>query len=219
MTRAIGYIPHRNRATRLTSAQPQPILPQTTHAIAWEPSFWSTAGLLRAIIIWACRVPQLIRMTKRLAYALGLSGLCLPSAASATGEAAATVGKWTLNVAESIPPQGKSFRPFTVEIREAGAILDFTQYESGKDGKIREFSHRTPTDGIARDVPGMAGAKMAMTLLPSGVIDAQFWFPNGALQNKICVLEPSLKRQKCLATITAPGGEVVFFKHVLDRVE
>lgn len=161
-------------------------------------------------------------MAKRLAFALGLGGLLLPAAASATGEVTATVGKWSLNLAESIPPQGKSFRPFTVEIREAGSVLDFTQYETGKDGKTREFSHRTPTDGVARDVPGMPGmpgAKIAMTLLPSGVIDAQFWFPNGALQNKICVLEPSLKRQKCLATITAPGGEVTFFKHVLDRVE
>lgn len=65
----------------------------------------------------------------------------------------------------------------------------------------------------------MPGAKAAFTRLPSGVIDAKLWFPDSSLQNKICVLERSLVRQVCLATITSPSGNTVFFKHVLDKVE
>ncbi|MCZ8322603.1 MAG: hypothetical protein O9296_13630 [Novosphingobium sp.] len=139
--------------------------------------------------------------------------------AIAQTETTASVGSWQLNLAESIPPQGKTFRAFTVTIREAGAMLDFTQVETGANGQPRSFSHRTPTDGVERAVPGFPGATMAMTLLPSGLIDAKLRFPNGSLQNKVCMMQPGLKRQVCFATITAPGGEVSFFKHVLDRVE
>lgn len=141
------------------------------------------------------------------------------STAIAQTESSASIGTWRLNLTESIPPQGKSFRPFTVTIREAGSVLDFTQTEMGSDGQPRSFSHRTPTDGVERPVPGLPGATMTMTLLPSGLIDAKLRFPNGSLQNKVCMMQPGLKRQVCFATITAPGGEVTFFKHVLDRVE
>ncbi len=150
--------------------------------------------------------------------AIAISALVLPQPAFASDDARAIVGRWSLNLAESIPPQGKIFRPFMVEIRESGETLEFTQYETDSSGKTRTFSHRTPTDGIVRELSGYPGAKMAMTRLPSGVLDAQFWFPNGAMQNKICVLERSLTRQKCLATITSAGGEVSFFKQVLDKI-
>lgn len=145
--------------------------------------------------------------------------LAAAAPAQAADEAAASVGTWRLNLAESIPPQGKQFRPFTVVIRSSGDVLDFTQTEAGADGQPRSFNHRTQTDGVIRDVPGYPGARMAMLRLPSGVIDARFWFPNGSLQNKFCLLDNTLRRQVCLATITAPGGEVTFFKHVLDRVD
>ena len=147
----------------------------------------------------------------------GLGPLANPAAAQS--ETAASIGSWRLNLAESIPPQGKTFRAFDVTIHEAGPMLSFTQTETGADGKPRSFSHRTPTDGVEREVPGFPGAKMTMTLLPSGLIDAKLRFPNGSLQNKVCMMQPGLKRQVCFATITAPGGEVTFFKHVLDRVE
>lgn len=100
--------------------------------------------------------------------------------------ASASIGTWRLNVDESSPPQGRSIRPFTLTIRQSGEILDFTQTEAGTGGKIRSFSRRTPTDGVMRDVPDMPGARMAMTLLPSGIIDAKFRLTNETLQHKFC---------------------------------
>jgi hypothetical protein len=130
-----------------------------------------------------------------------------------------TRGTWELNLAESVPPQGTVFRPFNVTIYQAGAMLAFTQTEIGPDGKTRSFSHQTPTDGVERPVPEFPGAKMTMTRLPSGVIDAKLRFPNGALQNKVCLLQPDLNKQVCFATITSATGEVKFFKHVLNRIK
>ena len=157
------------------------------------------------------------------AMALCLFGMGPGTAAAgqdqaAIGEAAAMAGEWVLNLAQSIPPQGKSFSPFRLVVRESGAMLDFTQYTTNAAGQEVEFSHRSPTDGVERDLPGMPGARAAFTRLPSGVIDAKLRFPDGSLQNKICVLEPSLRRQMCLATITSPSGHTVFFKHVLDKI-
>ncbi len=141
----------------------------------------------------------------------------LTSAAVAAQDNSALVGSWKLNLEESIPPQGKVFRPFSLVIRESGAMLDFTQITTDAKGNPVEFSHRTPTDGITRELPGMPVAKAAFTRLPNGVIDAKLWFPDGSLQNKICVLQVSQTRQVCLATVTSPLGHTAFFKHVLDK--
>lgn len=151
---------------------------------------------------------------------LGLAVASVALLNSATGtarESSPLVGSWSLNLEESIPPQGKVFRPFSLAIRESGAVLDFTQTTIDAQGHPVQFSHRTPTDGVVRELPGMPGARAAFTRLPSGVIDAKLWFPDGSLQNKICVLQVSLERQVCLATITSPLGHTVFFKHVLDK--
>ncbi len=145
--------------------------------------------------------------------------LCLAIAVPAQAEEGRVAGTWKLNLEQSIPPQGQTFRPFTVVIRESGAMLDFTQHTTLANGRTHEFSHRTATDGVERDLPGMPGARVAMTRLPSGVIDAKLRFADGSLQNKVCLLQVSLNQQVCFATIKAPNGNVSFFRHVLDRVE
>lgn len=165
-------------------------------------------------------VPGMAQAAKVLATALALA-LAQPAVAEQApprGEEAA-VGTWKLNLDLSIPPQGQTYRPFTIVIRESGSVLDFTQFATTPAGKTFEFSHRTATDGVERDLPGMPGARVAMTRLPSGVIDAKLRFADGSLQNKVCLLQPGLNRQVCLATITAPNGTVSFFRHVLDRVK
>ena len=151
-------------------------------------------------------------------FVMAASGL-LGGTAFAGDAASPEAGTWSLNLEQSIPPQGRSFRPFTVVVRSSGEMLDFTQTTTDAKGQQIVFSHRTKTDGVVRELPGMPGAKAAFTRLPSGVIDAKLWFPDGSLQNKICVLERSLVRQVCLATITSPSGNTVFFKHVLDKIE
>ena len=151
--------------------------------------------------------------------AMVAASFLLAVSAMAEEDLSPEAGTWSLNLAESIPPQGRTFRPFTVVVRSSGVVLDFTQTTTDAAGREIVFSHSSPTDGVVRDLPGMPGAKAAFTRLPSGVIDAKLWFPDGSLQNKICVLETSLRRQICLATITSPSGNTVFFKHVLDKVE
>ncbi len=157
-----------------------------------------------------------IGLTSRITATAVLAAFSIP--ALAQDESLAAVGTWQLNISESIPPQGRNFQPFQVIIREAGAKLAFTQTEMGPDGKMRSFSHETPTDGVERLVPEFPGAKMTMTLLPSGAVDAKLKFPNGARQNKVCIMQPGFNRQICFASVTATSGEVVFFKQVLDRV-
>lgn len=147
------------------------------------------------------------------------AALCLGLALPAHADEGRVVGTWTLNLEQSIPPQGRRFQPFTIVIRESGAMLDFTQHTTLPNGRAHALSHRTPTDGVERDLPGMPGARVAMTLLPSGVIDAKLRFADGSLQNKVCLLQVSLDQQVCFATITAPNGNVSFFRHVLDRVK
>jgi len=139
--------------------------------------------------------------------------------AQAKAHSSALQGHWILNTEESIAPQGVVFAPFTLVIRESGDHLDFTQYNRNAEGDVVAFSHRSATDGISRALPGMPGAAAAFTRLPSGIIDAKLRFADGSLQNKICVLQSSLVRQVCLATITSPSGTTVFFKHVLDKVK
>lgn len=150
---------------------------------------------------------------------VGLIAACLlmTDQARAETDPEPLIGTWVLNLEESIPPQGTTFRAFTVTIRESGEMLDFTQITSDASGNEVEFSHRSPTDGIVRELPGMPGTRAAFTRLPSGVIDAQLWYPDGTHQNKICVLQVSLRTQVCLATITSPSGHTVFFRHVLDK--
>lgn len=153
---------------------------------------------------------------KPLGAVLALIAMLAPPTAQAK-ENSPLVGTWTLNLEQSIPPQGRNFQPFSLVIRESGEMLDFTQTTTDGQRRLVEFSHRTPTDGVVRELPGMPGAKAAFTRLPSGVIDAKLWLPDGSLQNKICVLQVSLDRQVCLATITSSSGHTVFFKHVLDK--
>lgn len=153
------------------------------------------------------------------ACALAIGAITSASVADASDEKDAYLGTWELNLEESIAPPGRPFRPFRVTVYESGEFLDFTQISTNAAGEPTEFSHRTRIDGVERELPGMPGARAAFTRLPSGVVDAKLRFPDGSLQNKICVMQPSMRQQMCLATITSPLGHTVFFKHVLDKVD
>jgi len=128
------------------------------------------------------------------------------------------IGTWKLNLEESIPPQGKKFHPYTVVIKEGSpSLVDFTYTNIDDNGNKVEFNYKAPPDGQVRDIPGIPGLKGSMTLLPSGIMDAKLWSPDGTYENKFCILGITLRKQTCLATVTSPQGDVVFFKQVIDK--
>ncbi|MBV6423998.1 MAG: hypothetical protein NAOJABEB_01808 [Steroidobacteraceae bacterium] len=124
------------------------------------------------------------------------------------------VGTWKLNLEESIAPQGRHFNPYTVVVRRADEILDFT-YHGFHDGKPYEFTYSAKADGEVRDMGG--GMRAAMVRLPSGNYEARLWLPDGSFENKFCQIVVGGNKQVCLATLTQPDGSVVFFKQVQDR--
>lgn len=136
------------------------------------------------------------------------------SAATEQGNPRSALGTWKLNLKESIAPQGRGFNPYTVILRRADDVLDFT-YHGFREGKPFEFTYAAKADGIVRELEG--GLKAAMIRLPSGNYEARLWLPDGSYEDKFCQLAAGGKQQICLATITQPDGSVVFFKQVQDK--
>lgn len=129
-----------------------------------------------------------------------------------------SIGTWKLNLEESIPPQGNKFQPYTVVIKAASpTLVDFTYTTVDEKGNKVEFAYKNAPDGKVRDIPGIPGLKGSMTMLPSGILDAKLWSPDGTYENKFCILGVTLRKQTCLATVTSPQGDVVFFKQVIDK--
>lgn len=155
---------------------------------------------------------------KKAAAILALSVMSImPITAGAKESANASIGTWKLNLEESIAPQGQTFRQYTVVIRSASPDVDWTYYNTDEKGNPYQFSYKGVADGVVRDLPGVPGLKGSMTLLPSGIVDAKLWSADGTYENKFCIMGVTLRKQTCLATITSPHGDVVFFKQVIDK--
>ncbi|MCR9095118.1 MAG: hypothetical protein NXI30_12940 [bacterium] len=132
------------------------------------------------------------------------------------------LGKWRLNLEESIPPQGATFRPYVVEVLRADDVLEFEYTATGPDGRRHSFGSSSIADGVVRDLPGSgdtAGLRGAMIRLPNGSYEARLWAPDGSYENKFCQVMKGFEKQVCLATVTHADGHVTFFKQVLDRVK
>ncbi len=140
------------------------------------------------------------------------------TAAPRDGKADPRTGTWKLNIAESIPPQGKTFAPFTAIVRSSAPdAIDFTYRSELPDGKIEEFGYQAKIDGVLRDLPGNMGLKGSMTPMAGGVILSKLIWPDGSTEDKICNMDAAFKRQICIGSMTSPQKDVVFFKQVLDK--
>lgn len=128
------------------------------------------------------------------------------------------VGTWKLNLAESIPPQGKSFAPFMATVKPAPAgSLEFSYRSELPNGQIEEFGYQAKIDGVMRDLPGNMGLKGSMTQLDGGVIKSILKWKDGTEEDKVCVMDLDLKRQTCLGIMISPQKDIVFFKQVLNK--
>ena len=157
---------------------------------------------------------------KYLASALAVSLLFAPglAAAKAEGNSDPRIGTWKLNIEQSIPPQGKSFAPFTAVVRPAPqGMLDFTYRSELPGGQIEEFGYRAQIDGTMRDLPGNMGLKGAMTPMAGNVISSLLRWADGTEEDKICNMDIALRQQTCIGMMTSPQKDVVFFKQVLDK--
>jgi hypothetical protein len=157
--------------------------------------------------------------TKRtLACSLTTLGVIFASA-HAQADQNPSIGTWKLNLEKSIPPQGQKFHSYTVVIKSAAPELHYEYVNTDENGKEVTFSFKGSADGTILDLsgPGFEGMTDSMTLLPSGIIDAKLWLPDGTYENKFCIMGVGLRKQTCLATVTSPRGDVVFFKQVLDK--
>ena len=96
-------------------------------------------------------------------------------------------------------------------------MLDDTYYNTDDKGQKVEFSYKAPADGKVREIAGIPGMTGSMTLLPSGIVDAKLWSADGTYENKFCIMGVTLSKQICMATVTSPNGNVVFFKQVIDK--
>ena len=171
----------------------------------------------------------LLRCSSRLAAfaaALAVSGLPTHDArakgeaesADSRGAANPQLGTWRLSLKDSIAPQGQTFEEYTVVVRQADESIDFSFTSVGEDGRPREFSFKGRADGTVHEVPGsIKGLKAAMIRLPNGSYESKLWAPDGSYENKFCQVDASLQRNVCLATVTYPSGDVVFFKQVMLR--
>lgn len=154
------------------------------------------------------------RLTGIIASVLLVGTSTTPALADESGAHQSSIGIWKLNLKESIAPQGRQFDPYTVELRRADEILDFT-YHGFREGKPFDFSFVAKADGVVHELEH--GLKAAMIRLPSGNYEARLWLPDGSYENKFCQLSANAKQQICLATVTQPDGSVIFFKQVQDR--
>ena len=139
--------------------------------------------------------------------------------ASSTGTTDPRIGTWRLNVADSIAPQGKTHTPYTVVLRSAApGTIDFSYRNELADGTVEEFGYQAKIDGVLRDLPGNMGLKGSMTPMAGGVVLARLIWADGTTEEKICNTDAAFTRQICLASMTSPQKDVVFFKEVLDKV-
>ena len=148
---------------------------------------------------------------------LGLLAATALNAGASNAADNPSLGTWKLNVAESIAPQGTTFHPYTVVIRSAEGLLDYTYYNTDEKGQKVEFSYKAPADGKVREIAGIPGMTGSMPLLPSGIVDAKLWSADGTYENKFCIMGVTLRKQTCMATVTSPNGHVAFFKQVIDK--
>lgn len=141
--------------------------------------------------------------------------LCAGSVAAATAPGA-QVGLWKKNLAESINMPEAGYQE-TVLIRRSDSILDFTWNGVAADGTKSTFSYTGKVDGKARELPGGMGIVGTMILTPEGVTRSLLKYPDGSLEDKMCVL---VVRDKmiCYATLTDASGKPSIFKEVFDRL-
>jgi len=157
---------------------------------------------------------------KPIASILVAALLLVPGLAMAKAEGASDprTGTWKLNITQSIPPQGKSFAPFTAVVHPAPqGSLDFTYRSELPDGQVEEFGYRAQIDGVLRDLPGNMRLKGAMTPMAGNIIRSLLRWPDGTEEDKICNLDITLQQQTCIGIMTSPQKDVVFFKQVLDK--
>jgi len=150
----------------------------------------------------------------RLFVGLGVGIACLWNAV-AFAEAPSQVGIWVHNKRESInmpdPDEDQ-----TVEIRSYDPVLDYTWTGVTADGETSTFSYAMRADGKRRALPGGEGLEGSMTKTPSGVVEAKLFFPDGASEEKYCMLTTAT-RLTCFATYVDAKGEVSLFKQIFDR--
>lgn len=138
-------------------------------------------------------------------------------AAGTTDAVGATsqVGTWVHNPHDSIdmpdPDEAQ-----TVEIRRYDTVLDYTWTGVAKDGKTSTFSYSMAADGVVRALPGSDGLRGSMTRAPSGVIEAKLFFPDGATEEKYCLLSAPT-RLTCFATYVDGSGKTSLFKQIFDK--
>ncbi len=154
-----------------------------------------------------------------LATLIGVGCLCGGDAyakdATDTTDATSQVGTWVHNPHESInmpdPDEAQ-----TVEIRRYDTVLDYTWTGVAKDGKTSTFSYSMAADGVVRALPGSDGLRGSMTRTPSGVIEAKLFFPDGASEEKFCLLSAPT-RLTCFATYVDSAGKTSLFKQIFDK--
>lgn len=129
------------------------------------------------------------------------------------------IGTWKLNLKES-RIEGQPYKSgFTVVIRHAYPITDwtYTADEAGPDGKKIVFSFKGYADGKVHPNEG-AGGTYAMELLPDGIVDAKLWSASGEFENKFCIPYANKIKIICLATVDSKDGKRTMFTNVLDKV-
>ncbi len=144
-----------------------------------------------------------------------LAFACLGAGTAAAADAPSSVGTWEHNRKESIGMPDPEQRE-TVEIRRYDSVLDYTWTGAAADGTTSTFSYASPADGKVRELPGSPGLRGSMTRTPSGIIEAKLWFPDGAWEEKYCLLS-SPTRLTCFATYSDSDGKIALFKQIFDR--
>jgi hypothetical protein len=150
---------------------------------------------------------------RSLAIWMGTASMWVGSAFAA--DATSQVGTWVHNAQESInkpdPDEAQ-----TVEIRRYDTVLDYTWTGVAKGGKTSTFSYSMAADGVVRALPGSDGLRGSMTRTPSGVIEAKLFFPDGASEEKFCLLSAPT-RLTCFATYVDSTGKTSLFKQIFDK--
>ena len=148
---------------------------------------------------------------------LGLLGLSSAAMAASKPDGSERVGTWKVNVEKAIPFQGEVQKPYTVVMRQADTVLDFT-FKTQRDGKPYEYSWRQESDGQVHDVA--KGIRGKVELLPNGNHQMTMWYDrDGTVEEQVCNLQVGGNQLVCFATFTHRDGSVAFTKVVMDRVK
>lgn len=151
----------------------------------------------------------------RCALAIGMGAVSMSVGSASAADAPSQVGTWVHNAKESInmpdPDEAQ-----TVEIRRHDTVLDYTWTGVAPDGKTSTFSYSMAADGVVRALPGSDGLRGSMTRTPSGVIEAKLFFPDGASEEKYCLLSAPT-RLTCFATYVDSAGKTSLFKQIFDK--